>query len=599
MCELRRIDRQPPANAAVFTTLYEAAHLLVALTLAAYPWLLACAIVDPAPSHRLFWLGAIGVQALCLIARPVQSWVLKILTLTLLAGLCLIQAGVVYNNIVTSAVAQDYFLIASWLSASSHTLLTAPVALAENYQFSYMQYYFDPITPLINRITHLTNHPFRMLGFHLAALLSAPIVTWVILSQSKNLTPFQALLPVSLMMHPSLMYTIQADYHTSGIGISPLLIGTYLFWSSSSKSAFATLLLGTFTKVSYWPSWMMFAVIHGWKRQWRWMAIYTAVGLSAISTYRLIQTSHGIDSILGNLGLAKTVTMTLPEMISSLLTRPIYIRETSIIFLWFVIFMLLPFGFTMFRRPITLVPILPLVALSILDQLSFRSIMFNVYAVEYLGFITAAIIVGLNGSRRRVQAMMSIAITLGLLLSNSNPYQWIAWNPEESYARHLFDRERFYSTHFYRDGLRSRWPNTLAALDRYTQAVAFSECAIGDASVIVTTYQWASYVRGSWDRVWVLEGDRPLNSSVWENTETLVYAANPRAQGSLTYFPDIPAGFDKSRLGLLMLKLPVTVSTKESMYEWRYLGGQRLADCAVRYGYNTEPTVAGETWLHR
>ena len=596
-----------PAAATVLNALYEAVQVITAAVLAAAPWVLAFSLIETTPTYRLIWVGAVGVQALCLVVRPAQRRVIGLLSVVLLGGLCFIQATVVYSNIVTSALQQDYFLIASWLSVTSQSFLAVPVTLPQRLQLSYVQYYFDPLVPILNRVFQLTHDPFRLLGFQLVALVSAPLTAWFIATRHDAMRPFQVLLPAALMIHPSFSYTLQADYHTSGIGITFFLLGTYLFWTHTHQSAFIVLLIGTLTKVSYWPSWLMFAVLHGTMRRWRWMLLYGLVGIVALLIYRLIQPASGAGNPLANLALDKLS----PAAIISVLLDPGQwskaVIEPPLIWLWFFFLLFLPFGFTVFRRPIVLTPLVPLVGLSILDQFGWRTLIFNVYAIEYLGFSVAAVLLGLRVSGRRMRALMAVAMTLGLLVGVANPYRWMDWNPVDPQAKSLFDRERALAEQYRLGGWRSSWPTIPAMTGEYTRAAAFSECTIGDAPVIVTSYFWASYVRGRWDQVWVEEGNRQLDASVWERTETLVYPANPRAMGSLSYFPfateepnrAITTGFDRSRYGSLILSLPVTVTTKESMFEWRYLGGQRLADCAARYGYAVERTVTGEHWLDR
>src|SRR5205823_2060017 len=112
------------------------------------------------------------------------------------------------------------------------------VADYANTSISYFENYFDPVVPLLTRLFDLTADPFRLLGFQTIALFSAGFVTAIICHLDARLFPFQLLLPIALLSHPSVITTARADYHTSAIGIGLLLAGSYLFFRHRRRAAF-------------------------------------------------------------------------------------------------------------------------------------------------------------------------------------------------------------------------------------------------------------------------------------------------------------------------------------------------------------------------
>ena len=118
----------------------------------------------------------------------------------------------------------------------------------------------------------------------------------------------------------------------------------------------------------------------------------------------------------------------------------------------------------------------------------------------------------------------------------------------------------------------------------YPRESGFSECAVGANPVLVTNYDWITYVREYLDRVWVDDNEKRMAASDAPrgSLETLVYPADTRVQGSLTDYPRLQPGYDVGLYGELLSRLPVRAVTPKG---WDYQGGQRLADCAARFGY--------------
>ena len=188
-----------------------------------------------------------------------------------LGGLAFNQLLMVYAHIVSDLLGRDYHILASLLQAASINPSSPP----ENLRWllpgapTYLQGYFDPITPLINRVFDLTHDPFRLLAFHSAAMLTAPLIVWWIARKRQALNAFRLALLVALLVHPSVLTQMLSDYHRSEIGGGLLLLGTYYFFLDRGKRprAFVPLLLGTLAKISYWPSWLMFGVLSALRRQ--------------------------------------------------------------------------------------------------------------------------------------------------------------------------------------------------------------------------------------------------------------------------------------------------------------------------------------------
>jgi uncharacterized membrane protein len=263
---------------------------------------------------------------------------------------------------------------------------------------SYFQNYFDPLVPLLTRVFDLTENPFRLLGFQTIALLSSVLVTSVLAHRRAALRPFQLVLPVALLSHTAIITTARADYHTSAIGISLLLGGTYAFFLRHDRAAFALLVLGCLTKISFWPSWIMFSLIHGAAKRWRWMAVYLIVGVSALLAYQSLGRFHEGGSSVFFKSLGETPGEVLynavfhPDIWWTLASDP---ERLS-----FFGQLAAPLGFIGLLYPPALLPTLPLAAFSILDATGYRTMVANTYAVEYLGFFVAAALLGLARSPR-------------------------------------------------------------------------------------------------------------------------------------------------------------------------------------------------------
>lgn len=541
-------------NAALVSPSREEMHgwlqVVAAVPLAVYPWAHAFGYVT---GWWLVWLFAVGLHGIWMALRPTRNVVLPAISLVLILGLWLILGLLVYRNIVGASIQRDYLTLASEIFKASRDLAAAPVNLER--PGSYLQMYFDPLVPLLNRVFDLTRSPFRFLAFHAGAILSPSLATWWIIVRQPSLRAFQMLLPVAFLLHPSVALTVQADYHTSGIGLSLLLLGSYYFYAQRRWLAFVLLLLGTLTRISYWPCWMMFGLLSGSRREWRWAGAYLGVGLAALTFHHYIQgerATRGVTVFFNYLGKNSV------EVFYNLLFHPGLWIDYALTPSpwWFLALLLLPLGFTPLRYPPALVPVVPLVVFTLLDRSGYRAMVFNTYAVEYLGFLMAAILVGLSRAGTRVRVATLAAITLGAILSFNSLSNRDLWRVTFQQATH-------------RAG-------------EYHREAAFSACALGGKPALATSYYWATYVRGEIDSVWVDESEMPVHRAPWKDLETLVYPANPQHPQSLTNFPRLHRPFNIPHYAALMDRLQITVVTGTW---WRYHGGTRLAECAARLGY--------------
>jgi hypothetical protein len=216
-----------------------------------------------------------------------------------------------------------------------------------------------------------------------------------------------------------------------------------------------------------------------------------------------------------------------------------------------------------------------------MDFYKLRTTIYNVYATEYLGFLTAAVLLGLRSSGRSTRVAMLLAITGGLALSLLTEQSQNAWRP----------------MYFWR----STWDTARQSSGEYRQAVAFSECAVGRAPALATAYGWSAYARAPWSVIRFDQGVVGMfdglvygpDLAAWERVETLVSPVDATRPGSLANFPHMSGRYDVSRYAALIDRLPLQVTAGG----WRYLGGQRLADCAARYGYPVTKAPPGSARL--
>jgi hypothetical protein len=530
-------------------------QFVTALGLATFPWL---HLQGEVPVGWPVWLAAVGFHAVWLAIYPTRNVLLPVATLALVLGLCAIQVLAVYTYIVMGYPQMDYYMLASWIAAASDHFNQAPPTMwYYDPPASYLGTYFDPIVPAINALAHLTDSPFRLLGFQTMAILSAAVATWWITIRHHTLAPVQALLPAALLLHPTLALTLQADYHTSGIGITPLLIGTYLFFVQRRAPAFAALLLGTLTKISYWPTWMMFGFVHATRREWRWAAAYAATGIGALGLHQVLEAGHpGVGLSIFFPGFGSTPL----EVVHTAIFSPsLWLTPVSDVSRWaFFGHLLLPLGFGALLFPPAVVPLLPLVVFSLLDASGFRRTVDDVYAIEFLGFLAAAALLGLQRSGASVRVLATAALVVGVMATFTNPERWTQWNA--TLAR------------------------TALVSAGYSDIVNFTSCAIDDQPVLTTGVNWSSYVRAKIASVWVDPGGMTLPDSQWDRFQTVVYHKSPAVAGSLTNFPNVK-GWDVAQYTRLLNRLPFTVTVGGT---WQYVGGERLAACAARFGLRTD-----------
>lgn len=562
---------------------YGLTHAVVAALLAAYPWAYAFELVGQDVRLWSVWIGLVTVQAVALLIRPTRNRLLPVATLALVLGLGAVQAMIIIERIVTGQLNIDYFVLARWISAASQDLL-APVPNASSTASSYFQYYFDPLVPLLNRLFGLTEDPFRLLGFQTLAVISPAVLLWG-LSLRGRLAAFQALLPSAFLLHPALVANLQQDYHASGIGMSLLLLGCYTFFHDRRILSYVLLLLGALTKVSFWLPWFLFALVHLKQRRFGWTAVYVGTAVGALLVYRLIQPPQQAASSLiaamyfGNLG------STPAEVLGNLVARSgemAWIAASRLSFFWN---MSIPFGLSFLLFPAGLLPLLPLAFLSLVEQTGYRSLIYHQYAAEYLGFLLAATLLGLESARPRWRMALAVAIGVGALVSVNFLLLWgrptVAYEPR----------------------LRQSFRTAVGATPDYRRAVEFSRCATGGRPVLVTLsqrelYAWTTFAREPLSAVWIdqmptglamIDAAFPaIDQTRWDSFETLVYAADPNAAGSLAAFPRTTGLRYAPDYARLLERLPVGVTIGQG---WRYRGTDRLAACAQQFGYGEAATV--------
>jgi hypothetical protein len=222
---------------------------------------------------------------------------------------------------------------------------------------------------------------------------------------------------------------------------------------------------------------------------------------------------------------------------------------------------------------------------------------FNIYAIEYLGFIVAGTLIAARSAGARSRGLVIAAITLGTVAFLLNPYAWYVRVmpplPPEFVGRAdptgtvnaALDYDRQHTSEYVNLHWRPRFAELPSGIGDYTRLVALTTCAIGNGPVIATNYSWASLVRGQWDQIYFDEGGRPIAPAIWESAELLVSPTEGATAGSFASFPVTLGAYDVSRYAALMDRLPVAVITDQSAFRWRYLGGERLATCAAQFGY--------------
>jgi uncharacterized membrane protein len=559
-------------------TLYRLIHVGLAVSLALYPWLYTFQVVGDDRRLWSVWLVAMVAQAISLLVRPAQVQLLRAASLLLILGLCLLHAFIVYERIVLSQLNIDYFVLANWISAASsdpfeHFSNFSPVA------GSYVQYYFDPLVPLLNRVLGLTSDPIRLLGFQLVAVLSPAVILWVLAVRHTRLVAFQSLLPTAYLLHPSVIANTQQDYHTSGIGAGFLMVGAFLFFRGGRAAPFALLLLGTLTRLSFWLIWPLLAMMRARDQRWKEAALYAATVTAALMVYRLIQPDDDTRRNFLLTMFAPQVGGTARDVAAYAVLHVGELARVGVQRLQFLLQMGATVGFTFVLFPTGLVPLVPFIAVSLLEHTGLRSVVNHQYAAEYLGLLFAAVLSGLLAAPQRQRAVAAFALGVGMLYSMGNI---IAWGEPRA---------------GYESTLRQAYHSVIGARSAYRHEAAFSICATGGKPTIVTLYQaelytWTTFAREplraiSIDQVpmgldFVDAALQRVDDSRWESFETLVYAADTQARSSLARFPTMNGVPHREQYASLMKRLPVEVTTGRG---WRYRGADRLAVCAKRFGY--------------
>jgi hypothetical protein len=240
----------------------------------------------------------------------------------LILGMCFIQVANVYARIVTSELGSDYAALANWIDLASRDPLAKPTNIEILFEATYLQSYFDPVVPILNKLVHLTDDPFRLLGFQSVAMLGGSIAVWVIAITNDRIR---------------------------------LLAGTYLFWTNRNRTAFALLLIGTLTKISFWPSWLMFGVVHALKHRWRWAVLYAVVGCAAIALHSMLQTPGEATPVI--LFFPQLGTTPGEVVVNAILKPQLWLSQIANPMRWeFFLLLLLPLGFTNLRRLDALAP---------------------------------------------------------------------------------------------------------------------------------------------------------------------------------------------------------------------------------------------------
>ena len=281
-------DGAPSAVPAWADDVIEPLQVVAAALVAAFPWALGLDVLTPTFENWIAWVAMVGAQALMMLARRGVGWSRR--------SRCW-RCSACASSMPWRCTGGWWRIISGGTSLSSRCGSRRPCAACsarpsrgiEEGPFSYFMLYFDPVVPLVNMLLRLTDDPVRLLGFQLVAVVAAPIAVWWICVREATLKSVHLLLPVALLVHPSLVGPLQLDYHTSTIGLALILIGSYAFWMNRHHAAFWCLLLGTLTKVSYWPSWLVFGMVHGMRRRWVTAALYGAIGVAALVVYTQLQ----------------------------------------------------------------------------------------------------------------------------------------------------------------------------------------------------------------------------------------------------------------------------------------------------------------------
>jgi uncharacterized membrane protein len=565
-------------------------QVLAAALLAIYPWVRAFGPADYTDAALIpwpAWLLAVGLHATWLYLRPHRPRLLPVASLILILGLIFIQGLVVYRNVVIGRLGIDYSLVASLIHASSRDLLAPPENLykiswakyfppGSNYDrpggfASYVQGYFDPYLPLLDRAFHLTSNPFLLMGLYATAILSASLVVWWVAVRNAALYSFQILLPIALLFHPALSFALQMEYHNDGIPLGLLILGSYCFFTMRRRSAFVLLLLGTMTKVSYWPSWLMFGVAHAFRREWRWSAAYLACTVAAFTIFSAIQppgVTPAVSAVLGGLGNSPA------EIAVNLVLRPhLWLDRALEPSRWyFLLCVLVPWAPISLAYWWALIPVVPLVPFSLLDTIGTRTMVIAPYTLEYVAFTVAATMVALRSAGRWRTTLVVATLTAAAVI----PFTFVGpWGIPENQA--------------YRWG--ETFPSATAKTELYRHEVEFGVCAVGDEPILATVIGYPSYIRGDIDKLWPDEG-LLLKGSGGRLPQfgTLVYTMqtdgfNQKGLDDLKLAND-PAYAEAVRAYYRDLNARLSVRVKTTL--WDYRGGPRLAACAQQFGYPVE-----------
>lgn len=543
-----------------------------ALLLGLFPWVLLITTLPWSRRAWSLWMVAVAAHAVWMCWRAPRSRIVPAASLAAILGFLCIQLVLVWQKIVSEDLVKDYFNYMTLISLAAQDFFARPPNLAPALQIPYLQYSFDPVVPLLTRIIPLTASPFYLLGFQTLALFAPAFVLWALAVRDATLRPFQFFLPALYILLPAVPYTAQGDYHTSGIGISLLLLGTVLVFTRTSQ-AWLLLLIGTLTKVSYWPSFLMFSAVSLLYRRRRAAALFAATFVAAMALYEHLQTvpSYSLGQFFGYLGASPF------EMLQTLLTHPdVVLAQVAQPAKWlYLLRLLLPLGFGPLLFPPALLPTLPLIAMSLLDSTGYRSLTFSEYALEYTPFLFAAELIVLKlapPSRRIVLVVLATVGTLASLV--------------------LYESAPGYYTVFY-----PYWsPPTVASLQvampQYNRQVQFVNCAMGDDTVLATIYKWVTFLRRDYDHVWVDDGFLYVHPTPeeWDHFGLLVFSTDPTTRGNVLTFPFVQqnaVGYDAANYAALRSRLPILVQTPN----YFYAGGDQLAACAQQFGF---PIVAGQ-----
>jgi hypothetical protein len=414
------------------------------------------------------------------------------------------------------------------------------------------------------------------MGLYAAAILSASLVVWWVAVRHTALYSFQILLPIALLFHPALSFALQMEYHNDGIPLSLLILGSYCFFTMRRRSAFVLLLLGTMTKISYWPSWLMFGVVHALRREWRWSAAYLACLLVAYKIFSAIQppgVTPAVSAVLGGLGDSPAEIVVNFFLHPSLWTGRVFDPARW----YFLLCILVPWAPASLAYWWALMPVAPLVPFSLLDALGTRAMVIAPYTLEYVAFIVPATMVAL----RSVGRWRTILVVATLTAAAMIPFLFIGpWGIPANQA--------------YRWG--ETFPSATRQTDLYLHEVAFGVCAAGDEPVLATVIGYPSYIRGDIDKLWSDDG-------------LLLKGSGGRLPqfGTLVYPTQTDAFEQKGLDDLKLANDPAYAETVHAYYRdlnarlsvrvrttlWDYRGGSRLTACAQQFGYPVERSPAG------